>query len=808
MSQKKYLVYLDILGFEELPQEIAKELGLHEDWEDWVRQKIILEPVRRRVEEVSKKRINVSLDSYLLTVDSVQRAFEVVGELTTIAFPRKGHAFVPLELVLDAREIDESVSVELASQRPIIEALRNDILSLYHEYCKKKGIRIKETFVLFTPEFFNDLEPLERKYCNPISYKRKRFFLADLEKIRQRARVFQFLKEIGCEGDKRFERIDEIYVPPLEYEDMANTLNGKRFLFITGTGQYGKTYTAARLMWEYYQKGYKPRWIKGGELSERNDVRIRLENITAELKPQHIIYFEDPFGKSTYEKREALETEIGTIISNVERVTNVYVIITSREEVFKEFAKEKPPSSSLDEFRRALNIKRPSYDYEKRQQMLCKWAEEKGCKWLENNELKELVLGLIKNLKVLPTPLSIWAFAIASAGMKGETELREEVEKKSQETAFEFAKEIRDMSDDKRLFLSFLFVSDYFEVSFVEGIYQELVRELNFKNAWEFNQVLGWFKDDKVSISRGHIEFSHPSYSEALKYFLVEDDYQTLQNKQIFIKLLLKLSEKDEAAGGVTWIVAENFSKLPEEVRNKLLLKLSEKGEVAPHNVACAVAENFSKLPEEVRNKLLLKLSKKDVAARYVARAVAENFDKLPEEVRNLLFKLSERDEAAGGVIQAVAKNFDKLPEEVRNKLLLKLSEKDEAASDVAWAVAENFDKLPEEVRNLLFKLSEKDEAASDVAWAVAENFDKLPEEAGDLLDKLQEPLQRIIYDLSQDEDWWIKESVLDLISRALPKLNKDFVFHILQDLSESKDKELRSRANKMPSDISGEGSS
>ena len=54
------------------------------------------------------------------------------------------------------------------------------------------------------------------------------------------------------------------------------------------------------------------------------------------------------------------------------------------------------------------------------------------------------------------------------------------------------------------------------------------------------------------------------------------------------------------------------------------------------------MADNFDKLPEDVRNKLLFKLSEKDEAAGNVARAVADNFDKLPENVRDLLDKLQK----------------------------------------------------------------------------------------------------------------------------------------------------------------------
>jgi Mg/Co/Ni transporter MgtE len=869
MNGKKYLVYLDILGFEDLAREIAKKTGFEEDV---IRQNYLSDPLEKKIEEIKRKEIQISKgiseiegsDNYVLIVDHIQTAFELVGKLTTIKILHKEYEFIPLEVGLGAKKIDEDIEVKPINRKEIIKFLKNDIINPYRGYYKKKhGDKIKETFVLFTRDFFDELEPLDKKYCEEISYKKKNFFVANLNKVQQRGRVFEFLEKIGYAGSKWYGRINEVYVLPLEYEDMVRTLKEKRIVFITGTQEYGKTYTAVKLMWEYYNSGYEPGWIKGGEPAERIEVRKKLENIRAELKPRHIIYFEDPFGKTKYERREGLEREIGTIIDSVKQVEDAYVIITSREEVFKEFEKEKLSAKELKEFEKKLNIKRSSYDYEKRKEILLNWAEEEDCKWLENKKLKKLVLESLKNEKSLPTPLSIKDFAVATSNIEKKDELKEKIKEKSKETAKAFAEEIRNMTDDKILSLSFLFISDYFKVEFVRTTYQELVKELNLEDAWEFNRILDWFKDDKIDSSGNHIEFSHPSYSEALEYLLVEDGYITQINERIFGKLLFKLSEKDKAVGYVARAVAANFGKLPEDVRNKLLLKLSEKDKAA-WAVARAVADNFDKLPENVRNKLLFKHSEKDEAAGVVARTVARNFnklpedvrnllfklsekdetawavaravahyfDKLPEDVRNLLFKLSEKDEAAGAVARAVAHYFDKLPEDVRNKLLLKLLEKDKAARAVAKAVAYNFDKLPEDVRNLLFQLSEKDKAARAVAGAVAYNFDKLPEsvrnellfklsekdkaaravagtvaynfdklpeDVRNLLGGLQKPLQQVIERLSRSKE---RLQALQLISNALPKINQDFVLKILNELSKCEDETVRIKAQKMLKDI------
>jgi hypothetical protein len=327
------------------------------------------------------------------------------------------------------------------------------------------------------------------------------------------------------------------------------------------------------------------------------------------------------------------------------------------------------------------------------------------------------------------------------------------------------------MTDDKILFLSFQFISD-FKVEFVRETYPKLVKELDLKGALGFDSVLNWFEGDKISISdeysdkflqrilktlqklrdttqkyiengterrvnQNTLQFSHPSYSDALPYLLVDDGDFTRINKEIFSKLMLKLSEKDEAAWAVALAVAANFDKLPDDVRNRVLFKLSENDKVAS-NLGWSIILNSSELPDDVRNRVL--------------------------------FKLSENDKMAVGVAWAVEATFNhSLPEDVRNKLLFKLSEKDEAAWAVALAVAANFDKLPDDVKNLL--------------------------------DKLQKPLQQVIEARSKSEKQEDKEVALVLISNALSKINQDFALKFLKELSECEHESVKIEAAKMLKD-------
>jgi predicted NACHT family NTPase len=188
---------------------------------------------------------------------------------------------------------------------------------------------------------------------------------------------------------------------------------------LTGTQEYGKTYTAVHMLWEYFNRGYEPVWFKGGERKEeRTDVRNRFANLEKYIKSRHIIYFEDPFGKTEFEVTvdEGIVRNIASIIETIENeVDDAYVIITSREEVFKEFKNKITAEVDLRKFEKKLSVKIPSYDYEKRREMLLKYAAVMDCKWREDEDLSNTVLKSIKDESKLPTPLNIEQFALATA---------------------------------------------------------------------------------------------------------------------------------------------------------------------------------------------------------------------------------------------------------------------------------------------------------------------------------------------------------------------------------------------------------
>jgi hypothetical protein len=817
MSERKYLIYLDILGFEPLAKDIAVKKGIEE--RD-VRRKfisVIKEKVRALEAEgkIEGKKYGDS-DDWLLVTDTMDKVFKSIFEILDHNTGYKNYEEVPLEIAIGVGDYDKWAKfdgVNLVIEDQTIAFIKTNIMGHYHKWHKKRhgGASVKSTFVVLTESTYQRLELPDMKMCQGIECKVGRarekpgiitFFVADVEKIRQRGKVFSFLEKVGYGDSKWYARIDELYVAPIEYEDIKKLLKNKRIVLITGTPEYGKTYTAVRLMWEYYNAGYEPIWLKGGEQIERNRVRETLENVRAQLKPRRIIYFEDPFGKVMYEKRETLEREIGIVIDSVQQVADCFIILTSREEVFKEFEKEKISSKDLRAFEIRLNIKKPSYDYDRRREVLLKWAEEENCKWLNDKELKELVLRALKIGEVLPTPLSIREFAVATANSDNTNELVEQMLEKSEETAKVFAKEIQNMTYDKILFLSFPLVSSHFKVEFVRDVYQEMMKELNLKDAWEFERVLQWFKDDKINISDGYIQFAHPSYSESLKYLLSADGHAVDINNKIVNTLLRKLIGECEFAvdtnvvKDVSMVIVVNSDKFPEDLIRDLLLKLSKKNDEAAEFIAFISVKYSAGLDWNFVRNLLLKLSEKsDDVATFIALILVKYFGSLPKDsVRDLLLKVFERETVAKRMTPALIDDFGSLPEDFVRDLLLELSKKESVANHVALVLIDKFGKVPEDfVRDLLLELSKKESVAKYVVLVLIDKFGKVPEAfIRDLLLELSRnkafvpylALVLVEYSGSLPGNF-VRDLLLELTEKAEGEEGRSFIAKLVKDRSD-----------------------
>lgn len=401
------------------------------------------------VKRINTKYVRDSTDSFILEVNDVNTVFEIINKLINTKTSHIEIPYIPLEVCVGIADYNTDNDFKLTIKKEVIRFLKTYIISEYHKwYRHKHNDSIKKTFIVITNDFYSHLEPLDQKECEEIRQNNKIFYVIDQDIINLRAMVFDFLRKIGHEKSTLYSRIDSVYIQPPEYSDITKTLEEKRVVFISGTPEYGKTYTAVKLLWKYYKRGYNPIWIRGEEPIERVNLRKQMENIDAFLKSKDIVYFEDPFGKIHYEQPYNLERKIGTIVETIKNIEDSYVIITSREEVFKQFEKVKTSAIGISQFINILNIKKPSYDSNKRKEMLSAWAEAKNCKWYTNRTLYKNMIKLIENENYLPTPLSIQSFTIATIGIDNNEDLKRIINEKSGEIAKVFASEILYFSND------------------------------------------------------------------------------------------------------------------------------------------------------------------------------------------------------------------------------------------------------------------------------------------------------------------------------------------------------------------------
>ena len=86
--------------------------------------------------------------------------------------------------------------------------------------------------------------------------------------------------------------------------------------------------------------------------------------------------------------------------------------------------------------------------------------------------------------------------------------------------------------------------------------------------------------------------------------FMLREKFQLKHPDYLVKQLLLKLSEKDEAAWAVASTVATNFDKLPDDVRNELLLNPFNINSVRK-NVAETIQIYSIKIPIPLRINIL-----------------------------------------------------------------------------------------------------------------------------------------------------------------------------------------------------------
>ncbi|WP_276380571.1 PUA domain-containing protein [Flavobacterium sp. H4147] len=339
-----------------------------------------------------------------------------------------------------------------------------------------------------------------------------------------RSKDLEFIKKI-FHDDERYKRIDELYVKPNEFDEILKIIDEKNIVFIIGDPGIGKTYTAVKILKTYYEKGFQPIWIAGLEKEER-DLQSK---VLRDFEPtaNQIVYFEDPFGRTAFEKRDSLFQIFSPLMDKL-RSSNCKIIITSRKEIFETFTKESLLEKEILEIKKELNVSNPSYD----KQLLYEIFKKLSvlfCDWYSNDDFTSLVHIAIKEGR-LTTPLAIRDLVFVSKNTETKELLQEQIERRTNETTKVFALEILASSITTKLVLYLTYFSGFKGKPFLSQLYQDTAKELiklnlpitSFSFNIEMRSQIG-YRIEQFGYNRTAYKFAHPIYEEALSNLITSD---------------------------------------------------------------------------------------------------------------------------------------------------------------------------------------------------------------------------------------------------------------------------------------------
>jgi predicted amidohydrolase/GTPase SAR1 family protein len=318
--------------------------------------------------------------------------------------------------------------------------------------------------------------------------------------------------------DERYRRLLDFFVPPAEYDQIQSQLERDRLVFIVGDPGMGKTYTAAALLKSYFDKGYQPVWFMGIEREERQLQRQTLESFVP--KPRQIIYFEDPFGRTSFERRDVLYQVFRPLIDRLKHV-DARVLITSRREVFERFTQESLSIPELSSLCQDMSVVKPSYTEERLREILHKLAQGK-CQWFADPKLREVGDEAIVR-KQLCTPWAIRDFLFSSQAVCNRRELITLVKRRQSENSLTFAQEVASSPASEQLLLCLIYLFGTHESAQLSVWHTQIKKELRTRGIdtgiWTFAEQLRshlGFRIEHFGTARTGLRFTHPIYEDAV----------------------------------------------------------------------------------------------------------------------------------------------------------------------------------------------------------------------------------------------------------------------------------------------------
>jgi hypothetical protein len=210
MMARTYIIFIDILGYQEVANEISSQTNLDSSY---VRQSFLRDPLTLAIVKFGNAvSLRYFTDNFLVFTNNLETVFGIIYEVSRLAIPFNTPKLVPFEVAVGVADLN--TNFDPIDQDETVRFLKLDLLDCYKKYYKQeKGYSIKDTFVVITTDFFQVLSQDRRYLCKKVIYtngngQRIEFYSAELKMMQDVsgrsfndiAKIEKFLKKIRDDG--------------------------------------------------------------------------------------------------------------------------------------------------------------------------------------------------------------------------------------------------------------------------------------------------------------------------------------------------------------------------------------------------------------------------------------------------------------------------------------------------------------------------------------------------------------------------------------------------------------------------------
>jgi len=218
MNKEIFFIYIDILGFEQLPRELAEQSKFDEDW---IRQFAFLSPFRQIIQDLHHDKdviidhLKEEADSCSFLTHDLDSLFKIINKFSHISLPTKIGEIetVPIEVGIDYVNNQKELCVDPIASQKIISSLKKNFFGIYRQWFKTQNHdSIKRSYIIISESVYQKLKNHQKRDCEKLPIKDQDLFLLPSAIVDREKEIHDFLSTIGkSRSDASGAYIDKIF---------------------------------------------------------------------------------------------------------------------------------------------------------------------------------------------------------------------------------------------------------------------------------------------------------------------------------------------------------------------------------------------------------------------------------------------------------------------------------------------------------------------------------------------------------------------------------------------------------------------